>query len=94
MADFDLNPLDFNPLGNPKATQEGIDDSLDHVDTGHLFQAVANLKPIEWPPPQACKDSKIEAALAELALPHLNPDPLSVSSTMGSNICANHASSL
>jgi hypothetical protein len=91
MADFDLDPSGFNPLSTAKPPQDGIYDPLDHLDTGHLLQTTANLRPVEGSVPQARKDSQIEAALAKLALPHLNPDALSVVSTIDLSFRGNHA---
>ena len=91
MADLDLDPLRFNPLSAPKSTEDGIYDALNHLDTGHLLQPITNLRPIEGPVPQARKDSQIETALAELALPHLHTDALAVFSTIDLSFCGNHA---
>jgi hypothetical protein len=94
VARFDLDPLSFDPSRSAQSPQDGIQDSLDDGDSSHFLEAVANLRPIKWPVPQASKNCEIEGPLAELALPHLDPDPLSVRSTIDSNVFGNHAASL
>jgi hypothetical protein len=91
MAQFNLDPLSLNPSGITKSAQNGINDSLDEVDTGHLLQSVTDLGPIKGPIPQACKDGEIQTALAELALPHINPHPPAVRSAIDLSIRGDHA---
>src|SRR5580698_7025598 len=66
VAYLDLDPAGLDPLGAPKSPEDGIYDPLDHLDTRHLLQTTANLRPIEGSIPQAREDSQVETALAEL----------------------------
>jgi hypothetical protein len=90
MADFDLDPLGFDPASFPQATQDGIDDTLDHGDSGHLLHLAADLPAIQWSVPKARQHRKIETALAELALPHLRSGPLAIRSAACSKLCRVH----